>query len=56
MDYSEFDCIDEHLDEDNFENFDDEDFEIGAFISVEEINHSEFWDDINEVNPDDVPF
>lgn len=64
MDFSEFVSSDEHLGSDEFDEYlDDEvmsDNELdeldGTFSSFSDSNHSDLWEDLSEVNEDDIPY
>jgi hypothetical protein len=62
MNNSEFVSSDEHIEveveEDDFEDgiLSDEEIEELGYSSLSDNDHSDFWNDFDEVNPDDVPY
>ena len=59
MDNSEFVSSDEQIDfEDDFEDgiLSDEEIEELGYSSFSTTDHSDFWTDFDEVNPDDIPY
>jgi len=46
----------EELEQEGLHLIDMDDESSGEWIEVNEISHSHYWNDFNEVNEDDVPF
>ncbi len=61
IDPSEFECMDEDLGVEYMEYMDDipmpdDELDGGSFLSVSDGAHMDMWDDLDQINEDDIPY